>query len=57
MMNNSIEKYKIGKLRLNDDVVVDCRLSNYLDKHEGGEVSGDISIAQHDLNVLSGNYI
>ena len=57
MMNNSIEKYKIGKLRLNDDVVVDCRLSNYLDKREGGEVSGDISIAQHDLNVLSGNYI
>ena len=57
MMNNSIEKYKIGKLRLNDDVVVDCRLSNYLDKREGGEVSGDVGIVQHNLNVLSGNYI
>ena len=29
----------------------------YLDKREGGEVSGDVSIVQHDLNVLSGNYI
>lgn len=57
MMNNSIEKYKIGKLRLNDDVVVDCRLSNYLDKREGGEVSGDVGIVQHNLNVLPGNYI
>ena len=29
----------------------------YLNKRKGGEVSGDVSIVQHDLNVLSGNYI
>lgn len=57
MANNFVEKNKIGKLCLSSDVVVDCELSDYLDKHEGGEVSGDVSIAQHDLNVLSGNYI
>ena len=57
MTNNFVEKNKIGKLCLSSDVVVDCELSDYLDKHEGGEVSGDVSIAQHDLNVLSGNYI
>ena len=32
-------------------------VDEYLDKREGGEVSGDVSIVQHDLNVLSGNYI
>ena len=29
----------------------------YLNKRKGGEVSGDVGIVQHDLNVLSGNYI
>ena len=55
--NNSITKHQIKDLYLVDEVVVDCELSDYFDKREGGEVSGDISIAQHDLNVLSGNYI
>ena len=32
-------------------------VDKYLDKREGGDVSGDISIVHHDLNVLSGNYI
>ena len=32
-------------------------VDKYLDKCEGGEVSGDVSIVQHDLNVLTGNYI
>ena len=30
---------------------------NYLDKHEGGEVSGNVGIVQHDLSVLSGNIV
>ena len=55
--NNSITKHQIKDLYLVDEVVVDCELSDYLDKREGGEVSGDVGIAQHDLNVLSGNYI
>ena len=29
----------------------------YLSKCKGGEVSGDVGIVQHNLNVLSGNYI
>ena len=57
MTDTSIRKDKIGNLQLNDDVVVDCVLSDCLDKQEGGEVSGSVSIVQHDLNVLSGNYI
>ena len=55
--NNSITKHQIKDLYLVDEVVVDCELSDYFDKREGGEVSGDVSIAQHDLNVLLGNYI
>ena len=55
--NNSITKHQIKDLYLVDEVVVDCELGDYFDKREGGEVSGDVSIAQHDLNVLSGNYI
>ena len=55
--NNSITKRQIKDLYLVDEVVVDCELSDYLDKREGGEVSGDVGIVQHDLNVLSGNYI
>ena len=57
MTDNSIRKDKIGNLQLNDDVVVDCVLSDYLDKREGGDVSGDISIVRHDLSVLSGNIV
>ena len=55
--NNSITKRQIKDLYLVDEVVVDCELSDYLDKREGGEISGAVSIMQHDLNVLSGNYI
>ena len=55
--NNSIKKHQIKDLYIVDEVVVDCELSDYLDKREGGEVSGDVSIAQHDLNVLSGNIV
>ena len=57
MVDNSVEKRVVGDLHYNDKVVIDCGLSNYLDKREGGVVSGDVSIIQHDLNVLSGNYI
>lgn len=57
MVDDSVEKRVVGDLHYNDEVVIDCRLSNYLDKREGGEVSGDVGIMQHDLNVLSGNYI
>lgn len=60
MDNNSIEKRQVGALHYNDEVVVDCNpdeLSNYLDKHEGGEVSGAVGIVQHDIEILSGNYI
>ena len=57
MVDDSVEKRVVGDLYYNDEVVVDCGLSNYLDKREGGEVSGDVGIMQHDLNVLSGNYI
>ena len=57
MTDTSIRKDKIGNLQLNDDVVVDCVFSDCLDKREGGEVSGSVSIVQHDLNVLSGNFI
>ena len=57
MTDTSIRKDKIGNLHFNDDVVVDCVLSDCLDKREGGEVSGSVSIVQHDLNVLSGNFI
>ena len=44
MTDNSIRKDKIGNLHLNDDVVVDCVLSDYLDKQEGGDVSGTVNI-------------
>lgn len=60
MADNSIEKRLVGTLRYNDEVVVDCgldELSNYLDKREGGEVSGTVSIVQHNFNILSGDYI
>ena len=57
MVDDSVEKRTVGDLHYNDKVVIDCGLSNYLDKREGGEVSGDVNIIQHDLNVLSGNYI
>jgi hypothetical protein len=60
MADNSIEKRLFGTLRYNEEVVVDCgldELSNYLDKREGGEVSGNVGIVQHNLNILSGNYV
>ena len=60
MANNSVVKRLIGTLRYSDEVVVDCGLdglSNYLDKRTGGQVSGDVGIVQHNLNILSGNYI
>lgn len=47
MADNSVEKCLVGTLRYNDEVVVDCgldELSNYLDKREGGEVSGAVDI-------------
>ena len=46
MVDDSVEKRTVGDLRYNDEVVIDCGLSNYLDKREGGEVSGDINIVQ-----------
>ena len=46
MVDDSVEKRVIGDLHYNDKVVIDCGLSNYLDKREGGEVSGDINIVQ-----------
>lgn len=39
---------------------VDCSQisnNNYLDKHAGGAVSGDVDVVQHNINILSGNYI
>lgn len=60
MANDSVVKRQVGTLRYNDEVVVDCsldELSNYLDKREGGEVSGTVGVVQHNLNILSGNYI
>ena len=57
MTDKSIITQPIKNLSLNDDVVVDLELSDYLDKREGGEVSGDVSIVQHDLNVLSGDIV
>ena len=61
MSNNLLEKRKIGALAFNDDVVIGCtpdpELSSYLDKRTGGEVSGDVAIVQHNINILSGNYV
>ena len=57
MTDKSIITQPIKNLSLNDDVVVDLELSDYLDKREGGDVSGTVNIIQHDLNVLSGDIV
>ena len=44
MTDKSIITQPIKNLSLNDDVVVDCVLSDYLDKQEGGDVSGTVNI-------------
>ena len=46
-----------GKSNFIDCVLSAVEFGDYLDKREGGEISGAVSIMQHDLNVLSGNYI
>lgn len=60
MADNSVEKRPVGTLRYIDDVVVDCgldELSNYLDKRIGGAISGDVSVENASLSVLSGNIV
>lgn len=57
MADNSVEKCEVGALRYTDEVVVDCELSNYLDKYTGGEVSGNVGIVQKNLSVLFGNIV
>ena len=57
MSSNSIIKRQIRNINLSDKVVVDLELSDYLDKREGGDVSGTVNIIQHDLNVLSGDIV
>ena len=36
---------------------VNEQIARKLDKHDGGSVSGDVEVYNHDLRVLSGNYI
>lgn len=57
MANDSVVKCSVGTLHYNDEVIIDCELSNYLDKREGGEVSGTVGVVRHDIEILSGNYI
>ena len=54
---NGLSGFYIGNNNFIDCVLSAVEFGDYLDKRKGGEVSGDVSIVQHDLNVLSGNYI
>ena len=57
MANDSVVKHKVGTLDFNDEVVVDCELSGYLDKHKGGAISGYVSVENSNLSVLSGDIV
>ena len=57
MANDSVEKRTVGILDFNDEVVVDCELSGYLDKRTGGAISGYVSVEKSNLSVLSGDIV
>ena len=45
-----------GKLKLNDIVVTDVNLSDYLPL-SGGTLTGDLSVSSHNVTILSGNFV
>ena len=57
MVNDSVETRQVGALGFNDNVVIGCELSGYLDKRTGGTISGYVSVEKSNLSVLSGDIV
>lgn len=54
---NTTSAYISSLTMIDDLAALSNDLSNYLDKRTGGEISGTVDIVQHNLKILSGNYI
>ena len=56
-----LDSIKLKGAKLDDEIILAATLNNVVKNidisEDGVEISGDVGIMQHDLNVLSGNYI
>jgi hypothetical protein len=53
---SNMDSIRVGNLTLNSNVLSASALEGKYDK-TGGEISGNVSVMQHDLSVLSGDIV
>ena len=56
-----LDSIELKDANLGNEIILATTLNNVVKNidisEDGVEISGDVGIVQHDLNVLSGNYI